>query len=88
MTLGGTPLGASVLAIEEHEVYPSEPVRRELKDTYLNLSTKLSKEQIIFIQERIRQLVAMATSIPVSASVTLSRDAEEVTIQGVPPRSA
>ncbi|NIO05435.1 MAG: hypothetical protein GTN74_12730 [Proteobacteria bacterium] len=76
------------MAIEEREVYPSEPANRELKDTLLELSTKPSKEQMIFIRGRIRQLAAMATCVPVSASMALSRDAEEVIIQGMIPRSA
>ena len=71
---GGAPLEALVLALKEHEVYVSESIRRELENTFLKLSEKLSNEQIIFIQERIHQVVAMATLVPVSLAVTLSRD--------------
>lgn len=74
---GGKPLEALVLALEEQEVYLSESVRRELEDTFLKLSKKLSKEQILFIQERIRQVVAIAKCISVSAPVTLSRGATD-----------
>jgi len=74
---GGTPLEAFVLALEGHVVHLSESVRRELEDTFLKLSRKLSKEQILFIQERIRQIVAIAKCIPVSSRVTLSRDAKD-----------
>jgi len=74
---GGKPLEALVLALEEQEVYLSESVRRELEDTFIKLSKKLSKEQILFIQERIRQVVAIAKCISVSAPVTLSRDATD-----------
>lgn len=74
---GGKPLEALVLALEEHEVYLSESIRHELEDTFLKLSKKLSKEQILFIQERIQQIVAIAQCIVVSAAVSLSRDAKD-----------
>jgi putative PIN family toxin of toxin-antitoxin system len=71
---GGKPLEAVVRALEEHEVCLSESVRQELEDTFPKLSKKLSKEQVRFIQERIRQVISRAKCIPVSTAVILSRD--------------
>jgi len=71
---GGKPLAAVTQALEEHEVYLSESVRRELEQTFVKLFRKLSKEQIILIQEKARQILAKARCIAVSTSVVLSRD--------------
>ena len=71
---GGKPLEAVTRALEKHGVYLSESIRRELEQTFVKVSGKLSREQILFIQERISQVVAIVKCIPVSASVTLSRD--------------
>ena len=72
---GGKPFEAVTQALERHEVYLSEFIRRELEQTFVKLSRKLSREQIIFIQEMIGQILAKAKYITVSASVALSRDA-------------
>jgi len=74
---GGKPLEAVVRAMEDHEVYLSVPIERELRAVISGLSKKLSKEQISFINEKIQQLMALAKSISVSADVILSRDAKD-----------
>jgi putative PIN family toxin of toxin-antitoxin system len=74
---GGKPLEAVTQALEKHEVYLSESVRRELEQTFVKLSRKLSGEQISFIQEKIGEILAKAKCITVSASVVLSRDAAD-----------
>ena len=74
---GGKPLEAVTQALEKHEVYLSESIRRELEQTFVKLSRKLSREQIIFIQEMIGQILAKAKCVTVSASVALSRDAAD-----------
>jgi putative PIN family toxin of toxin-antitoxin system len=74
---GGKPLAAVTQAFEKHEVYLSESIRRELEQTFVKLSRKLSREQIILIQEKIGQILAKAKCITVSASVALSRDAAD-----------
>ena len=74
---GGKPLAAVTQALEKHEVYLSESIRRELEQTFVKLSRKLSREQIIFIQEKVRQILAKGKCITVSASVVLSRDAAD-----------
>ena len=71
---GGKPLEAVTQALEKHEVYLSESIRRELEQTFVKLSRKLSREQILFIQEKVRQILAKAKCVTVSASVVLSRD--------------
>ena len=72
---GGKPLEAVTQALEKHEVYLSDSIRRELEQTFVKLSRKLSREQVILIQEKIGEILAKAKSITVSASVALSRDA-------------
>ena len=74
---GSKPLEAVTRALEKHEVYLSESIRGELEQTFVKLSRKLSKEQIIFIQEKVRQILAKAKCVAVSASVVLSRDAAD-----------
>jgi putative PIN family toxin of toxin-antitoxin system len=74
---GGNPLKAVVLAIEDHEVYLSEAIQQELQGVISGLSKKLSRDQISFVQERIRQLVGLAKHISVSSQVTLSRDTKD-----------
>jgi hypothetical protein len=74
---GGKPLEAVVRAMEDHEVYLSEAIERELRGVIAGLSKKLSKEQISFINEKIQQLMALAKSISVSTDVILSRDAKD-----------
>ena len=74
---GGKPLEAVTQALEKHQVYLSESIRRELEQTFVKLSRKLSREQISFIQEKIGQILTKAKCITVSASVAVSRDAAD-----------
>jgi hypothetical protein len=52
---GGKPLGSVVRALEDHEVYLSQTIERELQGVISGLSKKLGKEQILFIQETFQQ---------------------------------
>jgi putative PIN family toxin of toxin-antitoxin system len=74
---GGKPLEAVVRAMEDHEVYLSETVERELCGVVSGLSKKLSKDQMASLEEKIRQLVSHAKKLSVSTHVVLSRDAKD-----------
>ncbi len=74
---GGKPLEAVVHALEEHEVYLSHTIEQELEGVISALSKKLTKEQILFIREKLQQLVKLAKHISVSTHVVLSRDAKD-----------
>jgi uncharacterized protein len=74
---GGKPLEAVVRALEDHEVYLSQPIERELQEVISALSKKLTKEQILFVQEKIQQLLNLSRRISVSTQVVLSRDAKD-----------
>jgi putative PIN family toxin of toxin-antitoxin system len=74
---GGKPLDAVVRALEAHEVYLSQTVERELQGVISGLSKKLTKEQILFVQEKIQQLLSLSKRISVSTPVVLSRDAKD-----------
>jgi len=74
---GGNPLKAVVLALENHEVYLSGAIEQELQGVISELSKKLSKDQISFVQEKIYQLVGLSRYISVSSPVALSRDAKD-----------
>jgi putative PIN family toxin of toxin-antitoxin system len=74
---GGKPLEAVVRALEDHEVYLSQTIEQELQGVISGLSKKLSKEQILFIQEKIQQLLSLAKRITISTRVVLSRDAKD-----------
>jgi putative PIN family toxin of toxin-antitoxin system len=74
---GGKPLAAVVRAMEDHEVYLSEAIERELRGVISGLSKKLSKDQMAFLEEKIRQLVSNARRASVSTHVALSRDAKD-----------
>jgi len=71
---GGKPLEALVLAFKDHDVFVSEAVIRELDHTLLKLFGKPSREQRLFIEERIHQIMVMATCLHVSTDITRSRD--------------
>jgi putative PIN family toxin of toxin-antitoxin system len=71
---GGKPLEAVTMALTKHEVYLTESVVQELMGVFLKLSKRLSPEQIVFLQKKMRDLVAIARVVPVSSSVLLSRD--------------
>ncbi|MGA2318432.1 MAG: putative toxin-antitoxin system toxin component, PIN family [Thermodesulfobacteriota bacterium] len=74
---GGKPLEAVVQALEDHEVYLSLTIKRELQEVISGLSKKLTKEQILFLQEEIQQLLSLAKRISISTHVVLSRDAKD-----------
>lgn len=74
---GGKPLEAVVRALEDHEVYLSHPIERELQVVVSALSKKLTKEQILFVQEKIQQLLSLSMRISVSTQVVLSRDPKD-----------
>jgi putative PIN family toxin of toxin-antitoxin system len=71
---GGKPLDAVTLALTKHEVYLAESIVQELMGVLLKLSKKLSSEQTVFLQEKMRELVSMAREVHVSSNVMLSRD--------------
>jgi putative PIN family toxin of toxin-antitoxin system len=74
---GGKPLEAVVRAMEDHEVYLSEAIERELRGVISGLSKKLSKDQMAFLEEKIGQLVRNARRASVSTHVALPRDAKD-----------
>ena len=74
---GGKPLEAVVRAMGNHEVYLSEAIERELRGVITGLSEKLSKDQMAFLEEKIRQLLNHARRVLVSEHVALSRDAKD-----------
>jgi putative PIN family toxin of toxin-antitoxin system len=74
---GAKPLEAVSRALAKHEVYLSDSIIRELEATVLKLSSKLSHEQILFVQEKIQQLVSMGHKISIFSHVTLSRDSKD-----------
>jgi putative PIN family toxin of toxin-antitoxin system len=74
---GGRLLEAVVRALEDHEVYLSDTIERELQGVILGLSKKLSNDQILFLREKIQQLLTLAKHISISTHVVLSRDAKD-----------
>jgi putative PIN family toxin of toxin-antitoxin system len=74
---GGRPLEAVVQALENHEVYLSLMIERELREVIAGLSKKLTKEQIFFIQEKFQQALNLAKRVSVSTHVVLSRDPKD-----------
>ena len=74
---GGKPLEAVVRALEANEVYLSQSIERELQGVISGLSKKLTKEQILFVQEKIQQLLSLSKRISISTQVVLSRDAKD-----------
>ena len=74
---GGNPLRALVRAMEEDKVYLSQEIERELTGVFLKLSKKLTREQIIFLTERMHEFVEMAKRVSISTRVVLSRDAKD-----------
>ncbi len=74
---GGNPLKAVKRAMEEDEVFLSRDIERELTEVFSKLSKKLTREQISFLKERMREFVKMARLVSVSTRVILSRDAKD-----------
>jgi len=63
--------------MEDHEVYLSEAIERELRGVISGLSKKLSKDQMAFLDEKMHQLLRQARRVSVSIQVALSRDAKD-----------
>ena len=61
----------------DHDVYLSEAIERELGGVISRLSKKLSKDQVAFLEEKIRQLLSHARKVSLSIHVSLSRDAKD-----------
>jgi putative PIN family toxin of toxin-antitoxin system len=74
---GGKPLEAVVRALEDHAIYLSDPIERELQGVISGLSKKLSNDQILFLREKIQQWLSLAKHISISTHVVLSRDAKD-----------
>ena len=71
---GGKPLEAVGRALSNHEVYLSEKIREELEKTLIKISKKLSKPQLLFIQDKLRKISSLAHLVPITTHLTLSRD--------------
>ncbi len=63
--------------MEKNDVYLSQAIERELTEVFSKLSKKLTGGQTAFLNERIRELAAMAKRVSVSTRVVLSRDAKD-----------
>ena len=74
---GGKPLEAVGRALKEHDVFISESIMEEIDEVLKRLSKKLSTEQILYLQEGVRQLFKIVHRIPVSTRLSLSRDAKD-----------
>jgi putative PIN family toxin of toxin-antitoxin system len=74
---GGNPLNAVIRAMKEDEVYLSQAIVRELTEVFSKLAKKLKREQIDFLNERIRELIGMAKQVSVSSHIALSRDPKD-----------
>jgi putative PIN family toxin of toxin-antitoxin system len=74
---GGKPLETVVRALENHDVYISEMIIKELQGVLPGLSKKLSEEQLSFIHEKLQQLLTLTTSMSPSTKVVLSRDPKD-----------
>jgi putative PIN family toxin of toxin-antitoxin system len=74
---GGKPFEAVARAMGDHEVYSSEATERELQGVISKLSKKLSKDQMAFLEEKIRQLLSHARRVSVSPHPALSRDVKD-----------
>ena len=74
---GGNPLRAVMQAMEEDKVYLSPEIEGELTGLFSKLSKKLTREQILFLTQRMLEFMEMATKVSVSTRVVLSRDAKD-----------
>jgi len=73
---GGNPLRAVMQATEEDKVHLSPEIEGELTGLFSKLSKKLTREQILFLTQRMLEFMEMATKVSVSTRVVLSRDAK------------
>jgi len=74
---GGHPLRAVIRAMAEDEVYLSEAIERELTEVFSKLAKKLKREQIAFLNQRMRKLTARAKNVIVPTRTALSRDPKD-----------
>jgi putative PIN family toxin of toxin-antitoxin system len=74
---GGKPLEAVARAIQEHDVFLSESIVGELERVIKKLSKKLSPEQFLYVQGKVRQLINLAHRRAVLTRLSLSRDAKD-----------
>jgi len=74
---GRKPLEALVRALKDHKVYLSGAIEKELWGVILRLSRKLSKEQVVFLEEKMEGLINYSKNVSVLAQVALSRDAKD-----------
>lgn len=74
---GGNPLRAVTRAMKDDEVYLSRSIEQELTGVFSKLSKKLTKEQVAFLQEKVRDLIQMSKLVSRTATVTLSRDPKD-----------
>ena len=74
---GGNPLRGVIRAMQEDEVYLSQAIERELTEVFSKLSKKLKREQITFLNEKMRELLEIVKKVSVSTGVVLSRDAKD-----------
>jgi putative PIN family toxin of toxin-antitoxin system len=74
---GGKPLEAVARAFEDYAVFLSDTIEREIQGVISGLSKKLSNDQILFLREKIQQLLSLAKHISISTHVVLSRDAKD-----------
>jgi putative PIN family toxin of toxin-antitoxin system len=74
---GVNPLRAVVRAMDENEIYLSDAIERELIEVFSKLSKKLTKDQIGYLSERMRELVKVAKRVSVSSRLVLSRDPKD-----------
>ncbi len=71
---GGKPLTAVIYAMKNDDV---RSIEQELTGVFPRLSKKLAKEQIAFLQERVRDLIQTAKMVSVTTPISLSRDAKD-----------
>ena len=60
----GKPLEAVGRALKEHDVFISESIMEEIDEVLKRLSKKLSTEQILYVQEGVRQLFKIVHRSP------------------------
>jgi len=76
-TFGGKPLEAATRAINKHSVFISKEIKQEIITVFPKLPKKLDGEQLVFIQEKINQLVHTAILVDVISQIVLSRDVKD-----------
>jgi uncharacterized protein len=74
---GGKPLEAVARALQEHDVFISDRIVEELEGVVKKLSRKLSSEKILYLQEKVNQLILIANRIGELTPLSLSRDSKD-----------